>query len=191
MVSQAREFKMSRMLAWVDTETTGLDTTTDHLLEVAVVFAKSPSGEQLNTYRAVVHYDADRVREMREASDPVVQKMHDRTGLWDRLSTSEATALTQVDRDLATLAAQTRGDGERLVLAGNSVHYDFYMMARCLPEFSKQLDHHILDVSVLALVAKEKFGIPLMPKTKNHSAYEDIIESMEEYDYLTARLTSR
>jgi oligoribonuclease len=48
--------------------------------------------------------------------------------------------------------------GDRPVLAGNSVHNDWFLMRKFLPGFASRLHYRLLDVSTLKIQWMDAFG---------------------------------
>lgn len=183
-----------QILVWEDVETTGLDENNDALLEVAVVVTDA----NLNVldedgFEATVWYSPGHAHQLRSATVPFVQDMHDTTGLWDRLP--GGTPVEKVDADLAQYLAQYAPDqsqlrpGDRtLRLAGNSVKLDFAFTRVNLPMTFAQLNYRVLDVSSLAFVAGQWWECGEFPKQRQHSAMADIRESLDEARWLREKM---
>ena len=123
---------------------------------------------------------------MKAACDTVVLQMHEKTGLWDKLSSRSAIDLQRIDEDLSALVPS----GSRPYLAGSSVGFDKGFVTAALPNLSANLHHRVLDVSSIAIMAQTMFQVPAMDKRREHSALSDIEESISEYRYLVGALAS-
>ncbi len=134
--------------AWFDTEYTHLELETAYLLQVALIvtdaalvplepegyraFVRVPSGEE-GTIGAWV----------REQIPHVVEG-----------SETRGLSIEDVDRGLAAYLDQVAGPaaesiGARPILAGNSVHADWFLARKFLPLFQGRLHYRLLDVSTL------------------------------------------
>lgn len=169
-------------IAWVDAETDGLDAHENHLLEIACLV----TDENLNIldpegFHAIVHYSWEEVERMRDAAFPVVQEMHDKTGLWGKLYLPEGRAVDQCIID-ATLVGYLKQFGEpgTMPVGGNSVRLDMNFMDRHLPATSEFLDYHMRDVSTIAGLASDWYDLPYFEKHSDHTAMVDIKESIRE-----------
>ena len=83
------------MLCWVDVESTGLDESQGHLLEVAMVVTDDNLKE--TTYASVIIKPQAELELLKSQIDPVVKEMHTKNGLFDDIekfgwSMEEATA---------------------------------------------------------------------------------------------------
>lgn len=164
-------------ITWIDTETGGLDESTDKLFEVAALVTDrnlnilDPEG-----FKMVVHFPAEEVTSLRAAAHPVVQEMHDQTGLWDRLPTG--TPLTEVDAKLHEYISQF-SEPRTSWLGGNSITLDRNFLRANLPKSFGHLSYRSWDVTTLAGVAQAWYGVSY-EKKRLHSAFSDIMESIEE-----------
>lgn len=173
------------MIACIDVETTGLNANTEHLLEIACLVVDSETLEIVDEkgYHAVVQYGSAQARAMRTYSRPVVQEMHDKTGLWDKLSGPDAVPLRLIDIELKAYLKQFGKPGEMPVL-GNSVRLDMNFMDEDLPLTAKHLSYHMRDVSTIAGLAADWYpDLPRLKKHSDHTAMTDIRESIRELRY--------
>jgi len=166
-------------IPFVDVETTGLDAGRDHLLEIAVVVMNADLSEELGSYHAVVAYDKKVAGRFRGRATPYVQEMHDKTGLWKKLSEPGAKDLTTIDVELARFLAEF-GAPRTMPVAGNSVRLDLNFIDANLPWVAEHLDYHMRDVSTVAGFASDWFDLPWFEKTSDHTAMTDIRESIRE-----------
>jgi oligoribonuclease len=165
-------------LVWLDMEMTGLDPGTDRVVEIATVITELGDLTELDHYHAVVHQPASVIA----ASDPFVQQMHTRSGLWDRMRSS-STSLADAER--ATLELVSRWCGPRQgMLAGNSIWQDRRFLIAYMPKLEAYLHYRQVDVSTLKILAGAWFGPHAIPKkSEKHTALEDIHESIAELEH--------
>jgi len=177
--------------AAVDVETTGLKQGPDKLLEVAVFIVDAKTLDIVDAlgYSAVVKYDHRVAGRMRAAADPFVRDMHDKTGLWQALSSPTATPLAQIEKELTQYLSVFAKPGEMPVM-GNSVRLDMNFMDTFLPEVSGYLSYHMRDVSTVAGLAADWFDVPRYEKGSDHTARRDILECIEELKYYREALFS-
>lgn len=171
-------------IVWADVETDGLKTRGGHLLEVAVLVT-DPELNILDEdgYEAVVKYPEGTVRLMREAANPFVREMHDKTGLWVECTRKTAKPLAEIDAGLSKYLREF-GRANTMPLAGNSVRLDFNFIEEFLPKTYGHLDYHMIDVSSVAGLAHRWYPDLLRPeKESDHTAMVDIRESIKELRY--------
>lgn len=172
-------------IIWVDCEMTGLDVTSDALIEVAVVVTDSELrllDDGLDLVIAPPPGALDRMVD-------VVREMHTVSGLLDALphglTMEEATA-----RVLEYVTARVP-EARRAPLAGNSVGTDRAFLERDMPALTDHLHYRVIDVSSVKELARRwyprvYFNSPA--KAGGHRALADILESITELRYYRAAL---
>jgi oligoribonuclease len=145
------EQKKTSAYVWFDAEFTSLDLDRAGLLQVAAIVTDT----HLNR---VAPPEADlnlciRLEEDEPVSPWVAENL---PGLIEKCRSDEAVSVAEADRRLAVLLDQYCGTpcammDQRPVLAGNSVHNDWFLMRRLLPEFGSRLHYRLLDVSTLKI----------------------------------------
>lgn len=179
-----------KALAWTDVETTGTDATTDLLLEIAVLV----TDVHLNLldeggYEAVVYHDPQAVAAARERAVPVVQQMHDETGLWDKVSDTQiAKPLDVIDAEVLAYLRRFIDDPRTARLTGNSVRLDLNFVEAYLPQTYAFLHYRMGDMSSVAGVVQWWLDEGFYPKRKRHAAMDDIRESLAEARWLRSRI---
>lgn len=165
----------------VDVETTGIDASMHDLLEIAAVVIDPVTLEPLaDIFEAVVKVDR---RAAWNKATPFVREMHEKSGLWDRLETIQAVPLAGIDNAL-TNYLQFFGAPRSMPVMGNSVRLDMNFIDANLPYVSGYLDFHMRDVSTIAGLASDWYGLPWFEKQKTHRAKEDVLECIAELKYL-------
>lgn len=166
-------------LIWIDLEMTGLDTTRDHILEIATVITDS----QLEVVAqgpvlAIHHPDA-----VLEVMDDWNRRTHAQSGLVDRVRES---ALSTADAEAQTLAfVEQYVPKNRSPLCGNSICQDRRFLARLMPRLDEYLHYRNLDVSSLKELARrwKPEVYSGFEKKNTHKALDDILESIAELRY--------
>lgn len=153
---------------WFDTEFTSLNLDEARLLQVAVLLTDrhlrriTPRGEDLNL--AIQLPDSVRVSDWVEKNIPEI--------VTQSRSTS-AVSLEEADRILASYVDRWCGTPvktiqKRPVMAGNSIHTDWMLARRDLPEFTGRLHYRLLDVSALKIQWLDLVGGPEFDKADVH-----------------------
>lgn len=166
---------------WLDLETTGLDETTGQILEVAA---------------AVVDDGADGTFEVIDAVDTVVlpppsagldscmddyvRGMHTRNGLLAAIAAGDGMPLEAADEMLRAFVDQYLAPGEKVILAGASIHFDFRWIKAHMPLLAERLHHRIFDVSTLKAAARVWGPGFTDIKADAHRALADVTASIAE-----------
>lgn len=169
------------MLAWMDLEMTGLDPSTDTIVEIATLLTDDDL--------AVIAEGPDLVvaasREQLEAMSEVVREMHTRSGL---LASIESSTLSLEDAGKATLDFLQSHISEpgTVPLCGNSIGMDRRFLAAKLPAIEAFFHYRSIDVSTVKELARRWLpdvlaGAP--HKRGSHRAMDDIKESVGELAY--------
>ncbi|MDF7823773.1 exonuclease domain-containing protein [Pontiellaceae bacterium B12227] len=147
----ANETKKTSAYVWFDAEFTSLELEAARLLQVAVIITDTdlnrmhPESADLNL--------CIKLEEGEQVSEWVEEHL---SGLVAQCRSEEAVTLEEADGRIAALLDQYAGTpfdsiGDRPVLAGNSVHNDWYLMRRFLPMFGSRLHYRLLDVSTIKI----------------------------------------
>ncbi|MDF7807040.1 exonuclease domain-containing protein [Pontiellaceae bacterium B12219] len=143
--------KKTSAYVWFDTEFSSLELESARLLQVAVIITDCelnrlhPESADLNLCIKL------------EAGERVSEWVEEHlSGLVAQCRSDEAVTIGEADRRIAALLDQYVGTpfdsiGERPVLAGNSVHNDWFLMRRFLPMFGSRLHYRLLDVSTIKI----------------------------------------
>jgi oligoribonuclease len=166
---------------WLDCEMTGLDSATDHILEIAALLTDSTLTE-CAFYESVIYHEDNVLKKMNSWS----QEQHKNSGLIDKVRCSEA-SYASVENDLVKLIKEYTLDSSLIYLAGNSVYVDRLFVAHHMPRILAFLHYRLFDVSSFKIAAGMR-GLPTFEKEKKHTAKEDIRESIEEYKYYKENL---
>ncbi|MEI8139442.1 MAG: exonuclease domain-containing protein [bacterium] len=188
-------------LVWFDTEYSTLELEQAHLLQVAMVITDMQG-------RRIAPAEKDLVTPVRlpltaSVSDFVAKECPD---IVTQARSENAPTVSDVDHLLASTIDALVGPmvakiKDRPILAGNTIHADWWFAQRYLPQFLTRLHYRMLDVSslkILWLDAKlgpefEKENITLMqdylsgwilPKqAKRHDALYDVMCSIAELNF--------
>jgi oligoribonuclease len=166
-------------LVWIDLEMTGLDTTRDHIIEIATLVTNSALELVAEGPVLAIHQD-DAVL---EAMDQWNRTTHATTGLLPRVRASHLTA-AEAERQTLEFLAQHAEKGAS-PMCGNSICQDRRFLAREMPELEKFFHYRNLDVSTLKELARRWAPAVFagVKKTSTHLAIEDIRDSVRELDH--------
>ncbi len=166
------------MLVWMDLEMTGLDHTSDVIVEIATLVTDDDLNVVAEGPDLVIHQDDDVLARM----DQFVVDMHTRSGLLDQIRVS---TMTLEEAGAATLAfIREHVPVERTVpLCGNSIGTDRRFLAAYLPEIEEYLHYRSVDVSSIKELVRRWYPDVLTKrgwKQGSHRALDDIRESVSE-----------
>ncbi len=161
-MSEAKQELVTRHV-FLDLETTGLDPYADHILELAFVVTDDAFNE-LGRFESVVVPPQLDLLKMRS----VVYDMHTRSGLVDQIVKAGgfpdglARAAKNVEgRAIRVLWDIVEGtDHKRLILSGNTVHFDRSFLETQMPALEACFYHRHADVSAARTVLGAKALVP-------------------------------
>lgn len=151
---------------WIDVETTGLDETAGHLLEVGIILTDRHHVE-IARRSWVLHYAGT-------PPDPYVRDMHTRSGLLAECLASPLTreaAETEIVAWLWAHGGKERGFAGPL-LGGRNAHFDRRWLRAHLPRVVALLSHRGLDATTMRVEMQEA-GITVA-KGEAHRALADL-----------------
>jgi oligoribonuclease len=118
-------------LIWLDMEMTGLEPTTDRIIEVAVVVTDSSCTVRVEGPVFAIHQSDAVLGGMDEWN----QRTHGKSGLVDRVKVSTVNE-AQAETELIAFLSQYVGE-RTSPLCGNSVHQDRRFMALYMPKLEQ------------------------------------------------------
>lgn len=169
----------------IDLETTGLDSSTDVILEFAMVLV-TPELELVADFGSrVIHATEDQLAVMND----YVTNMHTETGLIEEVRASKL-RVEDVDREaVAWLAEHGLGSPRAGILLGSSCRLDLDFIDRHMPLLAEVLHYRMIDVSGIEealrmwqpeLVPSEPFETAMLDGWVAHRAASDILWSLEK-----------
>ena len=169
------------MLVWMDLEMTGLDHTTDTIVEIATLVTDDDLEIVAEGPDLVVHQPDDVLARM----DPFVVDMHTRSGLLDLIRASTI-SLEQAGAETLAFIKEHAPVERTVPLCGNSIGTDRRFLAAHLPAIEEYLHYRSVDVSTLKELIK-RWNPALLDgaprKSESHRAMGDIRESVAELRY--------
>jgi oligoribonuclease len=173
-------------LVWIDCEMTGLDATTDVLVEIAVIVTDAELNVLDPGLDIVVATDPAKL----EGMDDVVREMHTASGLLTAIAEA-STTLEQAEQQVLDYIKRWVPDRRKAPLCGNSIATDRTFITRYMPTLDDHLHYRMIDVSSVKELArrwypKAYYNAPV--KDGGHRALADIIESVTELRYYRAAI---
>src|SRR5699024_2696342 len=132
-------------------------------------------------FAGVIRYSESEAAALRDGANEFVRAMHDRTGLWDKLPAG--TPLEELDSKFAEFLERFEGETKPR-LGGNSIRLDLNFVEAFMPQSYSKLHYRSVDMSALQWTSTEWYGTPEFEKSKAHTAYDDIRESIAQAEYL-------
>jgi oligoribonuclease len=165
----------------MDLEMTGLNPTTDVIVEIATLITDDDLVIIDDGLDIVVHQPAEALANMPD----VVREMHTSSGLVVEIERSTV-SLDEAGRQTLEYIKRHAPEARSVPLCGNSIGTDRRFLARYLPEIEDHLHYRSIDVSSIKELAKRWFpaecaGAPR--KAGAHRALGDIRESVAELQY--------
>ncbi len=181
-------------LIWMDLEMTGLEPSSDRILEVGIVITDFDFKE-LDTYEAVIFQEAEALNRMKNSDwyeypggkrkkIGTVHDMASKNGLLDRVASGKPE--TEVEADVVKLIR--KHFDELAILAGSSIHQDRRFIRQWWPEVEKLLHYRMLDVTAYKILMQGKYKVDFR-KPDQHRALEDIRGSIQELRYYLKKLS--
>src|SRR5215831_3144566 len=166
-------------LIWIDLEMTGLNTETDHIIEIATVV----TDKHLNVLAegpVLAIYQSESVL---NAMDDWNRNQHAASGLADRVRNSAIKA-DEAERRTLDFLSRWIASG-RSPMCGNSICQDRRFLAREMPQLERFFHYRNLDVSTLKELARRWSPAVFdgVKKSSTHLALDDVRESIEELKY--------
>ena len=171
-------------LIWIDLEMTGLDTTTDRIIEIATIITDSQLQVLAEGPELAIHQS----EAILGAMDEWNTRHHGESGLLARV---RASRLDEAEAERETLAflRQWVAPGAS-PMCGNSICQDRRFLARLMPELEAFFHYRNLDVSTLKELARRWYPeiAAGLHKESRHLALADIRDSIDELRYYREHL---
>ncbi len=166
----------SKNLIWIDLEMTGLDTSTDSIIEVATIVTDSELNELAEGPVFAVSHNLQTL----EAMDSWNTRHHSDSGLWQRVLDSDVSMKMAEQGTIEFLSDWS--DAGTSPMCGNSICQDRRFLHRLMPDLEGFFHYRNLDVSTLKELATRWMpaAAESLQKQNLHQALSDIRESIEE-----------
>jgi oligoribonuclease len=171
-------------LIWIDLEMTGLDTQQDSIIEIATVVTDGELAVVAEGPVLAIHQPPDVLARMDEWNT----RQHGKSGLTERVRTSEVTVAEAERQTLAFLASHAAPKVSPM--CGNSICQDRRFLAREMPALEAFFHYRNLDVSTLKILAGLWAPEVLagVIKSTTHLALADIHDSIAELRHYRQKL---
>jgi oligoribonuclease len=169
------------MLVWMDLEMTGLDHTSDVIVEIATIITDDDLTIIAEGPDLVIHQPDETLAAM----DPFVVDMHTKSGLLDQIKASEVT-LEAAGAATLEFIKQHVPEPASVPLCGNSIGTDRRFLAAYLPDIENHLHYRSIDVSSVKELVKRWYPTIDADRPRGHGSHralDDIRESIREMAY--------
>jgi oligoribonuclease len=172
---------MTDALVWIDCEMTGLDATTDVLVEIAVIVTDSELNPLDEGLDLVIATDPAKLSGM----DDVVRDMHTSSGLLAAIAAA-TTTVEEAEDQVLEYVKRFAPERRKAPLCGNTIATDRSFIVHYMPRLDDHLHYRMIDVSTIKELARRwypraYYNAPA--KGGGHRALADIIESINELRY--------
>lgn len=168
-------------IVWIDVETSGVDSETDHLLEIGMIITdmKGAMVSENAVYDSLIHVDD--LGSVMSSVSPIVHSMHEKSGLWHDLWREQGKPSYLAEQELNELLTEYVEEDDVLYFGGNSVTLDRNFVRASMPSFYRRISHFSIDVTSIGALLKGNGVVSGFYKNSPHRALPDIYESLSEY----------
>ena len=171
---------MTDRLVWIDCEMTGLDLTSDALVEIACVVTDGELKALDDGVDVLIKPPAQALDDMSD----VVRDMHTSSGLLAELD--GGVTLSEAQDLVLSYIRQHVPESRKVPLCGNSIATDRTFLARDMTELDAFLHYRMVDVSSIKELARRWFPRAYFASPEKHGGHRalaDILESIRELRY--------
>lgn len=172
-------------LLWLDLEMTGLNVTTDVIVEVACVITNKDLEVISPEVSLVIQQPEKTLARMKTE----VRGMHTKSGLIDSIKESTTTLQQAEDAILGLL--QEYCESQKTIMCGNSIWQDRYFLMKYMPRVIKFLHYRMIDVTAIKELARRWYDVNpevVLKKKEHHRALDDVYESIDELKFYRKEL---
>lgn len=173
--------KPSQYLVWADCEMTGLEISTDTLVEIALVVTDSDLNVIDEGIDIVIQESAEKLDSMKD----IVKKMHDKSGLTKEILKSNV-SVSQAEKMCLDYLKNLGIKGGSAPLCGNSIGVDRRFLDKYMPNLDFFLHYRSIDVSSFKELCRRWYPDVFSSRPEKlgeHRALGDILGSIEEMKF--------
>lgn len=166
-------------LVWLDCEMTGLNPSTERIIEIAVIVTDAQLQVRVPGPVLVIHQSDT----LLNAMDAWNKGTHGRSGLIERVKASTLTE-AQAEEQLLSFLRRYIPKG-KVPLCGNSIGQDRRFLALYMPKLEAYFHYRNVDVSTLKELARrwKPEVVKGFKKAQRHTALADVQESIDELQH--------
>jgi oligoribonuclease len=172
-------------LLWIDLETTGLNTSEDHVLEIAC-FVTDANGDNPRHHREwIISPEAP---DWSERMIDFVADMHANSGLLEEIhETGEDENEVRLEFTNYLANRFNENNNEKLTVAGSGIGpFDRIILKEQFPELEQYLNYYVMDVGVIGRFLRHCCGMEEEwgeRQEVNHRAMNDIHDHYAEFQF--------
>lgn len=170
------------MIVVVDIETTGLEPNDNLILELGMIITDD-NFNLLTSFNKICHYSKEDLSDINPI-DPIVQEMHEASGLWTLVRGQQSIELEDVEEAAVRFLNEFNATGNPM--CGSSVHFDRAFIKLCMPKLNNLFHYRNIDVSTVKNLC-EKWNPEVFEKRpegrKVHRVIFDCIDTIAELRY--------
>lgn len=180
-----------KLYLFLDIETTGLNFKLDgkqkdnKILEIAYILTNSDTElTPILQGHYVVNRDLNKIEHL---MNDYIYELHNANGLINEILFGKGLELDYIDELICNHIKSAIGANHKIIIAGNTVHFDKEMIRRELPSLYSMLHFRNLDVSSIRefinCTKGETAVLQATNKEYKHRALDDIKETIQEMKY--------
>lgn len=170
----------SKKFIWLDLEMTGLDPEIHHIVEIASII----TDDKFKIIAEGPNLVINQPEAILARTSPIARKMHEKSGLWEKIKTSTVKLEEACEQTLAFFKEHVRENESPM--CGNTISQDRRFLHKYMPELESFFHYRHLDVSSFKILYTTLYPHAdsfSYSKKNAHRAKDDIIESIHELNF--------